>query len=127
MFKILIFAKKRAELSRGAFIAAYENVHVPLSTELANRGKIPHLLDYRRNFILHDSPFNIGSAVDFDVVTEAIFADEAAFHANRTGLSDPEVAKIVGEDLAAFLDVATMRYVVVEEYRGGVSDPAAAA
>ena len=119
MFKVMIFAKRKPGLDRVGLIALYENAHIPMTNDLVGKGRIPPLHDYRRNYLVHDSPLNIGPALDFDVVTEATFADRAAFEANREALAEPDLAKLIGEDMAEMLDLATLRYVVVDEYRGG--------
>lgn len=123
MFKILIFAKRAPGLTREQFIERYESVHIPLTNDLVSRGALPPLLSYKRNYVQHDNKNNIGS-LEFDVVTEACFADEATFLQNRVGLEDPEIAKIVMEDMQGLLDLSDVRYIVVDEHAGGGAAPA---
>ncbi len=122
MFKILIFAKRKPGLTREQFIDRYENVHIPLTVKLVEEGKIPPLISYKRNFIDHDHPLNIGS-VPYDVVTEACYADRAGFENNRSGLTDPEVAELVGRDMSELLDLTDVQYIVVDEFTGGGGAP----
>ncbi|AMK19574.1 ethyl tert-butyl ether degradation EthD [Sphingobium sp. MI1205] len=122
MFKIMIFARRKAGLSREELMSIYEEEHIALTNDLVAQEKLPPMVDYRRNYIDHDSAMNVG-AIDFDVVTEVWFEDQAGFEANRRGLSDPQVAQLVGEDMAKFLDLTDIRYVVVDERRGGGEAP----
>lgn len=122
MFKVLIFGKRKPGLTREQFIDQYEKVHIPLTVRLADEGKIPALVSYKRNFIRHDDPLNIGS-VDYDVVTEACYADRAGFEGNRAGLTDPGVAELVQRDMAELLDLTDVHYLIVDEFSGGGGAP----
>ncbi len=118
MFKIMVFGKRRSGMSREDLIRAYENDHLKLADRLIGDGTIPPMLQYRRNYICHDDPLNIGN-IEFDVVTEAVFSDRASFEANRSGLSEPEIALALMEDMQKFLDLSDLRYLVVQEFSGG--------
>ncbi len=118
MFKVLIFARRKVGMDRATFISLYESQHMTLTDGLVADGTLPAMVDYRRNYLVKDHGANIGSSPDFDVVTEAWFENEAAFAANREGVSRPEIAKIIMEDLSSFLDLSSLTYVVVEEHRG---------
>jgi uncharacterized protein (TIGR02118 family) len=117
MFKCLILMKKKAGLTRAAFIDYYENKHVPLMRELA-----PHREIYRRNYIaFDDSMFDVdgrsgaAEAVPFDVITESIFATrEAAEAAKNTTLASPENLRRVKADEANFVEPGSVRMYVVE-------------
>lgn len=122
MFKVLILAKRRPGIDRATLVRLYEDDHIALADRLVGEGRLPPLVEYRRNYIVHDDPLNIGDT-EFDVVTEAVFADRAAFEANRNGLADQDVARLVGEDMAAFLDLTDIRYLVVDQFVGGAGAP----
>lgn len=122
MFKVIILAKRKPGIDRQTLIKLYEEDHIALVDKLVGEGRLPALVDYRRNYIAHDDALNIGST-EFDVITEAVFADRAGFEANRNGLTDPEVAQLVGSDMAAFLDMTDLRYLVVDQYAGGGGAP----
>lgn len=125
MIKVLIFAKRRPDISRERLMEVYEQAHIPLTSDLVRRGKLPPLADYRRNYLRHDTfqghsgPSGAGSGLDFDVITEVWFADDSGFAANRLALQNPEIAQMIHEDLASFLDIPSMRYILVDECRGG--------
>lgn len=124
MLKVLIFAKRRPGTTREQLMEVYEKAHIPMTSDLVRRKKLPPLVDYRRNYLRqetsqgHEGPTTAGN-LDFDVMTEVWFADESGFAANRVALQNPEIAQMIQDDLTSFLDVASMRYVMVDEYRGG--------
>lgn len=118
MFKVLIFARRRPDLDRQTFISLYETQHMTLSDRLVADGTLPPMVDYRRNYVIKTHDANIGSPPDFDVVTEAWFENEAAFSANREGVSRPDIAQLVMDDLGSFLDLTSLTYVVVDERCG---------
>ena len=125
MFKVMIFARRKPGISRQQLIDAYESDHMDLTDRLVGEGKIPALKDYRRNYLAHGHRLNVGSDLEYDVVTEAWFEDEAAFEANRNGVADPAVAAAIFADLDGFLDLGTIRYLVVDEFRGHGGAPTA--
>jgi hypothetical protein len=118
MFKIMVFARMKPGLNREDLIARYEGTHIPLTDSLVDNGLLPAMADYRRNYIVHTDERNVGH-VEYDVVTEAWFANADIFEENRNGLQNADVAAAVGEDLASFLDLESMKMVVIEEHRGG--------
>ena|SRR2546426_420259 len=75
MLKVFGFLTKREDIETRAFIDYYENNHVPLVLSLA-----PTPTVYKRNYLLQDDEFNKeDDTIDFDVVTELVFPDRAAF------------------------------------------------
>jgi EthD domain len=116
MFKVFIFGRKRADLSSEEFRNTYEKEHVMWSKDLREAHKVPPTLKYHRNYLLHDNPNNIGGPLDFDSVTEACFESEEAWKASRLALQAPDVAPLVRENLAKFMDPDSLRYVVVNEF-----------
>jgi len=112
MYKSIALLKCKAGLSRGDFIAYYENNHVPLIRRL-----LPGICGYRRNFIEPEGAFvNAGAAVrDFDVITEIWFADRAAYDAAMARNARAEVGGAIAADEENFLDRSKTRMFVVDE------------
>ncbi|EYF08334.1 EthD domain-containing protein [Chondromyces apiculatus] len=116
MLKVFGFLVRKPGLERQAFIDHYENEHIPLICRLAT---IPTV--YKRNYVVRGDgsnlPFNEERGdVDFDVVTELVFADRAAFQAWQGELSRPGVGEQVVADEERFLDRSRTRAYVIEEY-----------
>ena len=57
-----------------------------------------------------------GTQIDFDVVTEIWLADRDAHQRFIATATDPEIARIIGEDEAQMCDRTATRMVVVEEH-----------
>ena len=111
MLKILAFLTKREGIETEAFINYYENNHVPLICGLA-----PTPIVYKRNYLRRGDELNKeDGSIDFDVVTELIFPDRAAYRAWTTKLSGPGAGEQVAEDEARFLDRSRTRAYVIEE------------
>jgi len=111
MLKILAFLTKREGIETQAFIEYYENNHVPLICDLA-----PTPIVYKRNFLMRGDEFNKeDGAIDFDVVTELVFPDRAAYLAWAAQLSKPGSGEQVVADELKFLDRSRTRAYVVEE------------
>jgi len=108
MMKVFAFLAKRPDIETAAFIDYYENHHVPLVCSLA-----PTPLVYKRNYLVRGDEFNREHAsIDFDVVTELVFRDRAAFLEWIKKLS----VDAIGEDEARFLDRSRTRAYVVDEH-----------
>jgi hypothetical protein len=118
MLKVLAFLAKRSDLTAEAFRDYYEHHHVPLICSLA-----PPPLVYKRNYLQRGGDLGIdgGAAIGFDVVTEQVFADRAAFDEWLGKVSGPEAGERVRADEARFLDHKHYFAYVVEE---GVTTPA---
>ena len=74
MFKVFGFLTKREGMQMQDFIDYYENKHVPLICTLAPISSL-----YKRNIVRGDELTQGGGAVDFDVMAELGFPDQAAF------------------------------------------------
>jgi uncharacterized protein (TIGR02118 family) len=112
MFKVFGFLTKREGMPMQDFIDYYENKHVPLICSLA---RIPSV--YKRRYIGRGEELTKeGGAVDFDVMTELEFPDEAAFLAWMAQLSGPDAGAKVAADEAKFLDRSRTRAYVVDEH-----------
>jgi hypothetical protein len=111
MLKVFGFLTKREGIETQAFIDYYENNHVPLICSLA-----PAPIVYKRNYLLRGHEFNKeDNAIDFDVVTELVFPDRAAYLAWRAQLSKPGSGEQVVADEEKFLDRSRTRACVIEE------------
>jgi len=108
MLKVFGFLTKRRDIETQAFIEYYEKNHVPLVSSLA-----PPPLVYKRNYLVRGDEFNRGNAsIDFDVVTELVFSDRAAFVTWLEKLSVEQIAT----DEQKFLDRSRTRAYVIEEH-----------
>ena len=108
MLKVFGFLTRREGIETQAFIDYYENNHVPLIRSLA-----PTPIVYKRNYLLRGDELNReDSAIDFDVVTELVFPDRAAFVAWIDKLSVEQIAS----DEQKFLDRSRTRAYVIEEH-----------
>jgi uncharacterized protein (TIGR02118 family) len=108
VLKVFAFLRKREGLDTRAAIEYYENKHVPLVPSLA--GAPPA---YKRNYLLRGDELNREKdTIDFDVVTELVVADRAAFLAWMEKLSVEQI----GADEQKFLDRSRTRARVIEEH-----------
>ncbi|HXA54539.1 MAG TPA: EthD domain-containing protein [Solirubrobacteraceae bacterium] len=112
MIKTIAFLKRKAGLSREAFIRYYETRHAPLILSIA-----PQICDYRRNFLIEAAAILApgAAAPDFDVVTELWYPDEAAFAAAMTAFTDPVNARRIAADEENLFDRAYTRFYSVDE------------
>lgn len=113
MLKIMAFLTKREDIATRAFIEYYERNHVPLIRSLA-----PTPIGYKRNYLVRGDEINIEDAsIDFDVVTELVFPDRAAYLAWGAQLSESSSGEaVISEDEMKFLDRSRTRAYVVEEH-----------
>jgi hypothetical protein len=112
MFKIMAFLSKREDIETRAFIDYYEKHHVPLIRSLA-----PTPIGYKRNYLVRGDDLNReDDSIDFDVVTELVFPDRAAYLAWGEQLSRSTAGEpVIADDERTFLDRARTRAYVVEE------------
>lgn len=108
MLKVFAYLSKKPGLETQAFIDYYENHHVPLVLSLAPAPPV-----YKRNYVVRGAGLNRHEdAIDFDVVTELVFADRAAY--------DDWIAKlgveVIATDEERFLDRSRTRACVIEEH-----------
>jgi hypothetical protein len=69
---------------------------------------------YKRRY-LGERLTSVGGEVDFDVMTELVFANRQAFDAWMAELAKPGVGARIVEDEEKFLNRARMRAYVIEE------------
>ncbi len=113
MLKILAFLTKKVDIETRAFIEYYENHHVPLIGSLA-----PTPIVYKRNYLVRGDAFNRQEdhSIDFDVVTELVFLDRAAYLAWGAAVGTGALGEQVTADELRFLDRSRTRAYVIEEY-----------
>ena len=113
VLKVLAFLTKREDIETRAFIEYYENNHVPLICSLA-----PTPLVYKRNYPVRGGESNRqeDDAIDFDVVTELVFPDRAAYLAWGAAVGTGAPGEQVAADELKFLDRSRTRAYVVEEH-----------
>ena len=112
MLKILSYLVKRDGMPTDEFIDYYENHHVPLILSLAPPPEV-----YKRHYLQRGDALNIGeTGIDFDVVTEQVFADRAAFESWIDAVTAGDAGERVAADEARFLDRSRTRSCVVSDY-----------
>jgi uncharacterized protein (TIGR02118 family) len=111
MFRVMGFLTKRKGMEDKAFVDYYENRHVPLILSLA-----PSPIVYKRRYVERGHALaKDDGALDFDVMTELVFADRAAFLAWVAAVSEGEAGERVAADEARFLDRSRTRSAIVDE------------
>lgn len=104
MYKVLAFIRRKPGLSPDRFREYYETQHVPLIERLT-----PPMAAYKRNYLNLDAPYKRDeNHLEFDVVTEMEFEDEAACKAWFTAFGEPAVLNEVLADEAKFVDQARL-------------------
>lgn len=116
--KSVALLRRRADLTREAFITYYEEHHAPLVLSL-----LPGIVDYRRNYADFEGAFVSGGAApfDFDVVTELWFADRDAYARAMAVATREDVAGRIAEDEENFLDRTGTRMFMVEERASAIA------
>ena len=117
MLKMIALLKKRAGMSRAEFRAYYERNHAPLI--LAQQG--PNMLEYRRNYLTGDM-INGTEDMPFDVITEFLYADRAAFDRAFERMMAPDATRIREDDEARLFDIPAIRVFMVETAESDCSD-----
>ena len=107
MLKVMAFLVKKQGIATGELIDYYEGHHVPLILGLA-----PAPTTYKRNYVMKDPA--VSGPDDFDIVTELVFSDRAAYQNWVSTMYAPGSG--VAEDEMNFLDRTRTRSYVVEEH-----------
>ena len=112
-YKILLFMKRRPGMSMEAFMDYYENHHVPLCSKYAS-GSVKR---YMRRFITPQPNPDSGATgeLEFDVVTELWFEDEAAYRGTVNYLSTSIMPDEVVTDERNLFDRSKIRMATVVE------------
>jgi hypothetical protein len=117
MFKILLFVKRKAGLTREQFIDYYESRHVHLV-----RSKVPAARLYRRNYVREGAQVSgiVGAstaALGFDCVTEIGFATRAEAEEHIAAYLDPAINPTVVADENNFIEPGGLTFVLVEPHQ----------
>lgn len=107
MLKVMAFLVKKEGLDTADLIRYYETHHVPLILSLA-----PPPTTYKRNYVMRDA--SAGGPDDFDIVTELIFPDRAAYEGWVSTMYAPGSG--VADDEMNFLERTRTRSYFVEEH-----------
>jgi hypothetical protein len=109
MLKMIALLKKRDGMTRAEFRDYYEGHHAPLI--LQQQG--PNILEYRRNYLTGEM-INGADDSPFDVITEFLYADRAAFDRAFERMMAPEATCEREEDEARLFDIPAIRVFMVE-------------
>ena len=111
-YKILLFLKRRPGMTMEAFQDYYENHHVPLCSKYTSG-----LGRYMRRFLTPQPNPETGAKgeLQFDVITELWFDDEATYRSTLQYLSTSIMPDEVVEDEKRLFDRPTMRMATVVE------------
>lgn len=114
--KMIMFFRRRPDLTAAQFRDHYENRHVPLATSL-----FPYFKDYRRNYVRHDLQHRRADAegsdggFGFDVITELTFAEPGDYERMVRQMADPATREQVIEDELKFMDRSATIVLMVDE------------
>ena len=120
MIKTFMFIQKKAEMSMSEFKDYYENKHIPMLEKTLFAGPQRPTV-YKRNYIEKEKEmlsqmFGMpAQPVDFDVITEMEYRDEAHFKQMSSIYQTHEAAKDVSDDEAKFIDKKVIRFYMVDE------------
>jgi hypothetical protein len=120
--KLIGLIRKKAGMSRDAFIRRYEDGHCPLALSVLTRDGKPAFAGYRRSFPKADThppiPEIPAPRIEplFDVMVEVWFWNEVDFQHFQIHRSDPKIDAIVTEDEAQLFDRASIVMLAVEEH-----------
>lgn len=107
MFKLMIFIKRRPDLTLAQFKHHYETAHVPLSLN-----NLPLMRKHARNYI---RPAKGEGEPPFDCVTECWFEDKAAAKATAELIANT-LKPLIAADEARFMDRGSITTRIVEEH-----------
>ncbi len=117
MPKLILFMKKRDDLSDEEFRNHYETSHALLAEKYLGK----FMTDYRRNYVDKAAGASTPHAGNdgFDVITEIWFKDQADLNAMWATMRRPEIAAEMGADGDSFRIRESVRYYVVDEHQRG--------
>ena len=122
VMKMIVFFKRRNDLTPEQFREHYETRHAPMALRL-----FPYIADYRRNYIRHDlqhrrtSGESIHTQLDFDAITEITFAAPDGYQRMQQDMTDATIRNQVVADEQRFLERSATLVLLVDE---AVSKPA---
>lgn len=112
-YKILLFMKRRPDMSVDAFRQYYENSHAPLCEKY-----ISGMNRYVRRYV-DPQPHPETGPIDelaFDVITELWFEDEAVFRATVDYITTTVMPGVIVEDEKNLFDRSSFRIATVVEH-----------
>ena len=111
-YKILLFMKRRPGMTMQAFQDYYENHHVPLALKYSS-----NISRYVRRYLTPHANPDTGATdeLQFDVITELWFDDEAKFQGTVKYLSTSVMPDEIVNDEKRLFDRATMRMATIVE------------
>jgi hypothetical protein len=117
-YKILLFMKRRPGMTFEAFQDYYENHHAPLCAKYASG-----VSRYMRRFPTpHPNPeTGATEELQFDVITELWFEDEAIFRGTVEYLATSTMPDEVVEDEKRLFDRSKMRMATVVEFESALN------
>ncbi|MFC0863176.1 EthD domain-containing protein [Sphaerimonospora cavernae] len=119
MPKLIGLFRRKDGLTAAEFRDYYENHHAPFAVSLFG-----HLFaGYTRSYVDHwdGQPAPGRRAPEFDVVTEIVFADEAAMEAMfAMSAAHPEVREAIVADEAAFMNRDATRLLITKDHAASV-------
>jgi uncharacterized protein (TIGR02118 family) len=117
-YKILMFMKRRAGMSFEAFQSYYETNHAPLCEKYASG-----ISRYLRRFITPRPNPETGATeeLQFDVITELWFEDEATFKGTVKYLETSIMPDEVVEDEKQLFDRSKTRMATIVEFESALS------
>ena len=117
-YKILLFMKRRPGMSMEAFQDYYENHHVPLAMKYSSGIK-----RYFRRYLSPQPNPETGDTgeLQFDVISELWFDDEATFRGTVKYLSTSIMPDEIVEDEKHLFDRPTMRMATIVERESSMS------
>jgi len=108
MFKVMLFAKRKAGISPEDYRRHYEEVHAPLAIKAVGVG----IRRYVRNYVDHPPD---GPELAFDSVTEFWWNSRAVYDAWKATYAKDGIGAAVVADEHDFMDRSTMRVAYVDE------------
>jgi uncharacterized protein (TIGR02118 family) len=110
MLKLVMFVKRRADLSHERFRDHYEKIHVPLAS-----AGMPQIVKYVRNYL---APFPGRPEPPYDCVTEMWYEDEAGL-AQTMAWMRSDAATALHQDEDRFMDRSAMAAFIATECESG--------
>jgi uncharacterized protein (TIGR02118 family) len=117
-YKILLFMKRRPGMTMQAFQDYYENHHVPLALKYSS-----NITRYFRRYLCPQPNPETGASgeLQFDVITELWFDDEAKFQGTVKYLSTSVMPDEIVADEKQLFDRPTMRIATIVERESDMS------
>lgn len=117
MIKLVFLLKRRADLTRDAFIERYESRHARLGEK-----HVPGASRYVRRYLMPVPELFTGATrePDHDVITELWFDDHDHYQEAMRHLSEPDVVAEIVADEETIFDRTAHRVFLVEEHESSM-------